>query len=56
VVERQALVEALLRVGGNKARAARLLQIDYKTIQTKIRKYGISLNERASYEEQTEPN
>ncbi len=31
-VEREALLEALRRTGGNKARAARLLHIDYKTL------------------------
>jgi two-component system nitrogen regulation response regulator GlnG len=41
-VERAALREALQRSGGNKAKAARLLQIDYKTIQTKIKEYGIA--------------
>jgi len=41
-VERDALVEALGRVGGNKAKAARLLQIDYKTIHTKVKEYGIA--------------
>ena len=41
-VERAALAEALQRSGGNKAKAARLLQIDYKTIQTKLKEYGIA--------------
>ncbi|MEI6358598.1 MAG: helix-turn-helix domain-containing protein [Verrucomicrobiota bacterium] len=27
--------------GGNKARAARLLQIDYKTMHSKVKKFGI---------------
>ena len=40
-IERTVLVEALQRAGGNKAKAARMLQIDYKTIHTKIRQYGI---------------
>ncbi len=42
VVEREALSEALRQTGGNKAKAARLLQIDYKTIQSKIKHYGIA--------------
>ncbi len=40
-VERTVLVQALQHTGGNKARAARMLGIDYKTIHTKIRQYGI---------------
>ncbi len=42
-VERDAISRALMRTGGNKAKAARLLQIDYKTMQTKIKKYEISV-------------
>ena len=41
-VERKVLVQTLSRTGGNKAKAARLLQIDYKTIHTKVKGYGIS--------------
>jgi len=40
-VERQVLEQALKTTGGNKARAARMLQIDYKTIHTKIKQLGI---------------
>jgi len=40
-VEREALIHALKQTGGNKAKAARLLKIDYKTIHTKVKKYGI---------------
>lgn len=40
-VERQALESALHEAQGNKAMAARLLRIDYKTIHTKIKEYGI---------------
>jgi two-component system nitrogen regulation response regulator GlnG len=40
-LERQAIVEALRRTGGNKAKAARLLQIDYTTIHAKLKQYGI---------------
>ncbi len=42
VIEREILCHVLRGVGGNKAKAARLLHIDYKTIHTKIREYGIS--------------
>jgi DNA-binding NtrC family response regulator len=40
-LERRALTEALRRTGGNKAKAARLLQIDYTTIHAKLKQYGI---------------
>jgi two-component system nitrogen regulation response regulator GlnG len=41
-VERAALIEVLRKTGGNKAKAARLLQIDYKTIHVKVKEYGIA--------------
>ena len=44
VVEREVLLQTLRQTGGNKAKAARLLQVDYKTIQSKIKHYGISSN------------
>ena len=40
-IERQVLMQVLKRTGGNKAQAARLLQIDYKTIRTKAKQYAI---------------
>jgi two-component system nitrogen regulation response regulator GlnG len=40
-IERRAIIHALQRTGGNKANAARLLQVDYKTIHTKVKEYGI---------------
>jgi two-component system nitrogen regulation response regulator GlnG len=42
-VERTAIVHALRRTGGNKAKAARLLQVDYKTLHTKVKEYGIQI-------------
>jgi two-component system nitrogen regulation response regulator GlnG len=42
-VERRVLTQVLRRTEGNKAEAARLLQIDYKTIHSKIKQYGIKL-------------
>jgi DNA-binding NtrC family response regulator len=42
-VESRVLAKVLRRTGGNKAKAARLLQIDYKTIHSKIKQYGIRL-------------
>ncbi len=43
-VERQALTEALKKTGGNKAKAARLLQIDYTTMHAKLKLYGIKID------------
>jgi DNA-binding NtrC family response regulator len=40
VIERAAILHALTAEGWNKTKAARLLQIDYKTLHTKIREYG----------------
>ncbi len=42
-VERQVLTKVLKHTGGNKARAARILQVDYKTVHTKVKRYGIEL-------------
>jgi DNA-binding NtrC family response regulator len=41
-VEREILIEVLKYTKGNKAKAARLLQIDYKTIHTKMKQFGIN--------------
>ncbi len=43
-VEREALTEALKKTGGNKAKAARLLQIDYTTMHAKLKQYGIKID------------
>jgi two-component system nitrogen regulation response regulator GlnG len=43
-VEKEVLNEVLRFTGGNKARAARLLQVDYKTVHTKVKKFGIQQN------------
>ncbi len=40
-IERQILLETLKRTGWNKAKAARMLQIDYKTMQTKVKEYKL---------------
>jgi two-component system nitrogen regulation response regulator GlnG len=44
-VEREILRQALEFTGGNKAKAARLLQIDYKTMHTKSKEYGLNLKQ-----------
>jgi DNA-binding NtrC family response regulator len=40
--ERAILLQALTLTGGNKAQAARMLHIDYKTIHSKLKSYQIS--------------
>lgn len=40
-VEKKAIEHALKVSGGNKTRAASMLQIDYKTLLTKIKEYGL---------------
>jgi DNA-binding NtrC family response regulator len=40
-VEEAILRETLKFTGGNKAKAARFLQIDYKTMHTKAKEYGL---------------
>lgn len=50
-VEREAIFHMLQRTGGNKAKAARLLQIDYKTMHSKVREYGISVSPKEDYEQ-----
>ena len=40
-VEREVLLQVLKHTQGNKAKAARLLHIDYKTIHTKLKQFGI---------------
>ena len=42
IVEREVLAQALKYTRGNKAKAARLLQIDYKTMHTKLKQFGAS--------------
>ena len=40
-IEREVIAQVLKHTGGNKARAARILHIDYKTIHTKVKDYKI---------------
>ena len=44
VIEREALIAVLTTTGGNKAKAARILQIDYKTMYRKLKQHGIQEN------------
>ena len=43
VLEREMISQALEHTGGNKAKAARLLRIDYKTIHTKVKHLRITM-------------
>jgi two-component system nitrogen regulation response regulator GlnG len=52
-VERRVLTGVLQATGGNKAKAARLLKIDYKTMHTKVKKFGILTKGDDDEEEQT---
>jgi two-component system nitrogen regulation response regulator GlnG len=49
-VERMAILQALRRTGGNKAKAARLLQVDYKTLHSKVKEYGIQIKGEQAYD------
>ena len=42
-MEREAIIRALNHTRGNKMEAARLLQVSYKTLFTKIKEFGISI-------------
>lgn len=48
-LERDVLIHVLQKTGGNKARAARLLHVDYKTIHLKVKEYGITEDEGDSH-------
>jgi len=54
-VEREVLTQVLKNTGGNKARAARLLKIDYKTIHLKLKKLGIFQDVRKIAQEDRGP-
>ena len=49
-IERNVLTQALKHTGGNKAKAARMLQIDYKTMHTKVKQLGISVRRKKTEE------
>ena len=51
-VEREVLTQILKHTGGNKAKAARLLKIDYKTIHEKVKKFGIQTGRGLEEEEE----
>jgi DNA-binding NtrC family response regulator len=49
-VEREVFTQVLRQTGGNKAKAARLLQVDYKTIHEKVKKLGILIDRESGPE------
>ena len=49
-VEREVFTQVLKQTGGNKAKAARLLQVDYKTIHEKVKKLGILIDKETGTE------
>lgn len=53
-VERRVIAQVLGRTGGNKARAARLLQVDYKTLHSKVKEYGIQIEGEEPDDEERE--
>ena len=53
-VERIAIVHALRRTGGNKSKAARLLQVDYKTLHSKVKEYGIQIEGEQLHDQETQ--
>ena len=42
-VEAQVMGDVLQKTGGNKSKAARMLQIDYKTMHYKLKEYGLNV-------------
>jgi two-component system nitrogen regulation response regulator GlnG len=53
-VERVAIVHALRRTGGNTSTAARLLQVDYKTLHSKVKEYGIQIEGEQLRDQETQ--
>ena len=49
-VEREVFTQVLKQTGGNKAKAARLLQVDYKTIHEKVKRLGILIDKETGPE------
>ncbi len=48
-IERGIIARTLRQMGGNKTKTARLLQIDFKTLHSKLKEYGIESNGDTSW-------
>ncbi len=46
--EQKILEQSLRQADGNQAKAARILQVDYKTVRTKTKQYGICIKKKAT--------
>ena len=44
-IEKHLMEDVLRRAGGNKSKAARILQIDYKTMHYKLKEYGLNVKD-----------
>ncbi len=51
-LECRVLTSVLRKTRGNKAEAARLLQVDYKTMHTKVKRYGIAIHSEVDDEQE----
>lgn len=51
-LEMRVLTSVLRKTGGNKAEAARLLHVDYKTMHTKVKRYGITIHSEVDDEQE----
>ncbi len=50
LIERKLITQTLRRTGGNKSKAARLLQVDYKTLHSKVKGLGIQIEGEQPHE------
>jgi len=48
-IEREVIARTLHQMGGNKTQTARLLQVDFKTLHSKLKEYGIESNGETSW-------
>ena len=48
-IERGVIARTLHQMGGNQTKTARLLQVDFKTLHSKLKEYGIEINGETSW-------
>lgn len=46
-IEKRIIIEALIRTGGNKSKAAKMLSVDYKTLYNKVKHHNINIKKDA---------